>query len=90
MHAGGRPEHARVRLRQARGFLIAFVTAAGHDDPGHARVGGALQNLGAVVVETVVSEICANVDQVFHRLSPGPSGSKTHRRPKMPGSIVSA
>jgi hypothetical protein len=73
MHAGGREQFAGMRTRQLGGHRRMRAAGTGDDHAGHAGVAGALHHRVAVVVEAVVGEVGADVDELHGRsLAPRP------------------
>ncbi len=64
MQAGGGEDSMRVPLRQLQRLARGIERAAGDDDGFQACVPGALQQRVAVVIETIVGEVSADVDQL--------------------------
>ena len=61
MYSRGCIQESRFFMRQPSGFLVAFITTAGHDDPLDAGTDCAFQHVVAIIVETVVRQVGANV-----------------------------
>jgi len=55
-----------MRLAEHGRLNAARDGSAGHDEPCHARGSGTLEHAAAVVVETVVGEIGADIDELPH------------------------
>ena len=64
MHAGCRVQHAGMGMRQLRGPHVARVAAARDDHATHAGRCRALHHLVAIVVETVMRQVGADVGQL--------------------------
>ncbi len=67
VHAGRREQHAGMRFAEGQGLDAAGNRGAGHNRAAHAGRGGAREHLSAVMIEAVVREIGADVDNIEHR-----------------------
>ncbi len=63
MHAGSRVQNAGFGCGQRRRPGVAVITAASDDDACDARGCGALQDLFAIFIETVMRKIGTDVDE---------------------------
>ena len=76
MHAGGGEQETGMRLGQRQRLRRMLAAGAGDHHLHHAGVARALQHRVAVVVEAVVGEVGADVDQFHaHSLSRNPVGA---------------
>src|SRR4051812_42612979 len=64
MNARGGEQHARVRVRKIDGFTRGLDARSRHYQLRHAGIRRALEYRAAVGIETVVGEVCPDVDEL--------------------------
>ena len=69
MYTRRREQDAIARCGERSGLHVALVATPGHDYSSNAGGGRALQHVGAIVIETVMSQVGSDINQfVCHRL----------------------
>ena len=63
VHASSRKQDAVAGFCQRGGARIAVVAAACNDDSCNARIGCALQHRVSIIIETVMRQVGANINQ---------------------------